>query len=61
MPDTRFPTHEELIAAGYKWDGMDGYTAPDVCDEPCWDGLDPGFDPVVSADVSFSPERYRKD
>lgn len=31
---SRFPTHQELLDAGYKWDGMDGYTAPDVKDEP---------------------------
>lgn len=32
VPDvaTMFETHKSLLAAGYTWDGMDGYTAPDV-------------------------------
>lgn len=27
-------THDQLIAAGYTWDGADGYTAPDVPSGP---------------------------
>lgn len=27
-------TRDRLIAAGYKWDGADGYTAPEVPDGP---------------------------
>lgn len=54
--DDQQATHARLIAAGWEWDGMDGYTAPDVV---AWMDEFPTSDPaeVLRAQQAFQFRR----
>ena len=69
--DAQQAAHERLIAAGWRWDGFDGYTAPDVAAweaeqaqpytppvVPYW-GTDPSDDRRFFV-IGSAADRYRK-